>query len=122
MSTICATTKIPVTPFSFRAAVQVNELHQVVVGEANSRRLAASSSVPEDLLVQPLGLAPSHGAGLDQVGELAAQLATLRAELEAEKLENKKLRGEVTEGPLVHVTCDQTLLASVATLRGATTL
>lgn len=94
------------------AAIQVEKLLQVIHPEANIRP-TATSSAPEDPLVQPPVAAPSHDGGLDQ----AAKLATVTAELEALKLnyaeqqakqqafeldkaeqdtEIKKLRGKVT--------------------------
>lgn len=87
------------------AAIQVDMLLQVILGEANIRS-TATSSAQEDPLVRPPVPAPSHDAGLDQAAELASLRAELGAikldkekqqtEIEALKLENKKLRTEVT--------------------------
>lgn len=75
---------------SIHAAIQVDKLLQVIHPEANIRP-TATSSAPEDPLVRPPVLAPFHDGGLDQ----AAELATLRAELEAFKLDKEKQQAEI---------------------------
>lgn len=87
------------------AAIQVDKLLRIVLPEAEIRPTAASSA-QEDPLVRPPVLAPSHNGGLDQAAELATLRAELeafkldrekqQAEIEAVKLDNKKLLGEVT--------------------------
>ena len=110
--------------FFDHAAIQVDKLLQVVVGETNVCP-TATSSVPDDLLVQPPAMAPSHDAGLDlnamtavtaqlQALELAnaEQRAKLRA-LELDKAEHeteiKKLREKVIVTTLIPVICGEAI-------------
>lgn len=77
--------------FFAHAAIQVDKLLQVIFGEANMRP-AATSSVPEDPLVQPPVVAPSHDAGVDRDA-----MATMRAHLEALELANAEQQAKLQE-------------------------
>ncbi|CAM9549359.1 unnamed protein product, partial [Hapterophycus canaliculatus] len=69
---------------------KVDKLLQIIHPEAGIRS-TATWSAPEDPPVQPPVAAPSHDGGLHQ----AAELATLRAQLEAFKLDNEKQQAEI---------------------------
>ncbi|CAM9577429.1 unnamed protein product, partial [Hapterophycus canaliculatus] len=73
---------------------KVDTLLQVIHPEA-SKRPTATSSAPEVPLARSPVLAPSHDGGLDQAADQAAELATLRAELEAVKLDKEKQQAQI---------------------------
>eukprot|EP00752_Nemacystus_decipiens_P018652 g16723.t2 len=67
---------------------KVDKLLQVIFGE--NMYPTATSSVPEDPLVQPPVVAPSHGAGLDR-----GAMATMRAQLEALEFANAEQQAKL---------------------------